>query len=71
MAKEPLLTPREAATYLKLHVGTLAKWRCQGKGPRYRTLETGQIRYDQADLDAWAGAPKGRLPGQLSLVRGA
>ena len=68
--RDPLMTTKQAARYLACAVDTLAHWRSGGKGPRYRRLPSGQIRYAQEDLDAWAGVPKGRLPGQFSVVQG-
>jgi hypothetical protein len=70
MPKEPLLTTRQAAAYLACQPNTLEQWRSQGKGPRFRRLPSKQIRYAQEDLDEWAGVPRGRRPGTLSVVRG-
>ncbi len=45
----------ETADYLRLHRATLARWRVEGRGPRYR--KHGQrIFYRVADLDAWSDA---------------
>lgn len=50
-----LLTSREAAAYLGRSPGTLANWRCQGRGPAFSGSGPG-IRYRKADLDAWINA---------------
>lgn len=70
MKPDPLLTPKDAAAHLRLAVATLRKWRAKGIGPRYHRLQTGAIRYEQADLDEWVGVAKGRRPGTLTTVRG-
>lgn len=47
-----VLTPREAAGFLNVSVHTLAKWRCNKKGPGY--MRTGRlIRYDRKVLEAY------------------
>lgn len=55
-----LLTRREAAAFLSISPGTLARWAVQGKGPRYsRSGETrGKVWYSLADLSAWLEAHK-------------
>jgi predicted DNA-binding transcriptional regulator AlpA len=51
-APPPLLTPHEAAAYLRQAVKTLANWRVLGSGPRF--VKYGRsVRYRQADIDAW------------------
>ncbi|WP_414656087.1 helix-turn-helix domain-containing protein [Ferrovibrio sp.] len=48
----PLLHPKEAAAYLRLHPVTLAKMRMRGNGPSF--LRIGRsIRYRQRDLEVW------------------
>jgi excisionase family DNA binding protein len=49
---KPVLTPTEAASYLRLAVGTLANWRWRGEGPPY-VLYGRRVRYRRSDLDAW------------------
>jgi hypothetical protein len=46
-----LLKPAEAANWLKSTVGTLAKWRHQGVGPRFVKMGS-SVRYDPVDLRA-------------------
>lgn len=47
-----LLTPKEAAGYMKMSTNTLAAWRSQKRGPAF--IRTGRvIKYDQAALDSY------------------
>lgn len=55
MAEEiSLLTEREAADFLAMEPGTLRVWRYTHSGPPWLKLATGAVRYNQADLVAWA-----------------
>jgi len=47
-----LLTVREAAEMLRLHVGTLNNWRVSGAGPRFVRLGR-HVRYRVSDLDSF------------------
>ncbi|MFF0184905.1 helix-turn-helix domain-containing protein [Streptomyces sp. NPDC005244] len=57
------LTPQEVAARLRVHPGTLANWRYQGVGPRYRKLteaKNSPVRYALGDVEdymAREGAP--------------
>jgi excisionase family DNA binding protein len=55
MTDHDLLTPDEAADYLRLSVRQLQQWRYIGSGPRY-TKAGRAVRYRRADLDAWLDA---------------
>ena len=44
------VTPMEAARYLSVTTGTLAKWRQQGIGPRYSAAMGRDPRYRMAHL---------------------
>ena len=47
-----LLRPLDVAARIGVPVGTLANWRCDGRGPRY--LKVGRhVRYRVEDLEAW------------------
>lgn len=48
-----LVTPAEAAEYLKVSPRTLARWRITGDGPAFRVLSPQVVRYDRASLRAW------------------
>lgn len=50
-----LLTPQEAAGFLRLSESFLAKARMRGDGPRYRKLSR-SVRYLKSDLLAWLKA---------------
>ena len=49
-----LLDVREAARRLGLSKSTLDKMRCSGSGPRFIRATDRAVRYDPADLDAFA-----------------
>lgn len=49
---EVLCKPAEAAAQLQVAERTLRRWRIEGTGPRWHRVGK-QIRYSQADLDAW------------------
>lgn len=51
--RQPLLKPKEAATYLKVQPGTLKTWRWSGKGPRFIRVGKKSIRYRLEDLEAF------------------
>lgn len=47
-----ILTPEEAAAFLRISPETLRTWRHLGEGPRY--LKMGRaVRYRRTDLEAW------------------
>jgi predicted DNA-binding transcriptional regulator AlpA len=48
-----VLRPLDAATYLGLAAGTLAKMRVRGQGPRFIRLGSRLVGYDLHDLDEW------------------
>jgi predicted site-specific integrase-resolvase len=50
-----LLTPKEAAEILKVSTGTLANWRCSGKGPKYIKFNKTRIRYKTAAIKKFIG----------------
>ena len=52
---EILLTPKEAASFLKVSPSFLAKKRMHGDGPRYRKLSRA-VRYLKSDLLDWLKA---------------
>ncbi len=53
----PFLTPREAASYLRLRPSTLARWRYSGGGPSYRKFGT-RVVYSQQELEEFAEAAR-------------
>lgn len=48
-----LLKANQLAVRLQMSVRTLANWRVIGKGPPYRKIEGGLIRYSETEVDAW------------------
>lgn len=48
-----LLTPTEAADFLRCKPDTLAVWRSHGRGPEYLTIGK-MVRYRRSALEAWA-----------------
>ena len=51
MNQKILLTPIEAACYLKCSIKTLANWRSKGIGPPF--IKKGRIAYERIELDQW------------------
>ena len=56
-APRRLFDPQEASDYLRMARQTLARWRCQGLGPRFVRIG-GRIFYDVADLNAFIAVRK-------------
>ncbi|MQM39676.1 hypothetical protein KBTX_03707 [wastewater metagenome] len=50
-----IMTPREAADYLRVGQRSLERWRHERRGPRWTRIGH-QVRYRRADLDAYAAA---------------
>lgn len=57
-----LLTPKEAAAFLKMSEKTLEKWRSNGTGPKFRKLGHRTVRYQQSDLSNWPGTVSPHTP---------
>ena len=57
---QSLARPEEVAEAIGVEVKTLANWRSQGKGPKYRKPGGKVIRYAWADVNAWLD---GQRPG--------
>lgn len=53
---EQLLTPKQVAELLQIHVGTLEAWRGRLEGPKWMKLGAGSrapVRYKRADVDQY------------------
>lgn len=53
---EKLLTPKQVAEILQIHVGTLEAWRGRLEGPKWMKLGAGSrapVRYKQGDVDQY------------------
>lgn len=61
-----LLDVREAAARLGLSKSTLDKMRCSGRGPRFIRATDRAIRYDPADLQAFADERRRRSTTDLA-----
>jgi excisionase family DNA binding protein len=65
-----LLTARHVAEHLGLTPETVLCWVRDGKLPAIR-LPSGQIRFREADLDAWLEQRATRVEGsRLTVIRG-
>jgi predicted DNA-binding transcriptional regulator AlpA len=62
-----LLDVREAARRLGLSKSTLDKMRCSGRGPRFIRATDRAVRYDPADLDAFADERRRRSTSDEAL----
>ncbi|MBS1141560.1 MAG: Helix-turn-helix domain [Proteobacteria bacterium] len=51
-----LLTPKEAAEYLKVSEKTLEGWRCAEVGPKYYRMGHRRVRYFMSDITSWLRA---------------
>jgi len=63
-----LLDVREAAVRLGLSKSTLDKMRCSGRGPRFIRATDRAIRYDPADLQAFADERRRRSTSELASL---
>ncbi|BCK58331.1 helix-turn-helix transcriptional regulator [Nocardia wallacei] len=64
------LTNREAAAKLRIQPVTLARWRMQGRGPRYEKLGEGKsarIRYLDRDVEKWMADPNRDAPADAQV----
>lgn len=52
---DEVLTPKEAAAALKVHIATLGNWRVEGSGPRFTRVGR-SVRYTKNDLAAYLAA---------------
>jgi hypothetical protein len=59
MEAQPLLTTYEAARYLGVSAGTLANWRCRGKGPPFVKIEPADLSGLSVDLCVASGRRSG------------
>ena len=58
-----LLTPEQVSEILKVHVGSLERWRFLGEGPRFIKLgakRRSPIRYRRQDVEDWLFSNAGR-----------
>jgi len=69
--RQPLATPDEVATYLRVETDTLRGWRRKGGGPAW-TYVGGLCRYAWSDVDAYVESerkvPGGALEAQVAAI---
>ena len=53
----PWMDTEEAAAYMGSTVSSLKRWRCEGKGPRFITVNRKLVRYNVKDIDAFINEP--------------
>lgn len=56
LAEPEWLTPKEAASYLRVSKSHLDKLRSYGGGPRFFRPGKRKVLYRKTDLDAWAAS---------------
>ena len=52
-ADGPLLSPEEAAAQLRCSAYTLARWRLEGRGPKWRRIGPKRVAYTIGDINAF------------------
>ena len=62
-----VLTPAEAAEYLRYPVETLRAWRYRGTGPQYFRAGN-HVRYRRAALDQWIAKQEREAGDRKSVV---
>jgi len=65
-----LITPPDAAEFLRLSTSTLAKMRLTGRGPRYRKHGR-RVVYDRIELENWSSRGERASTSELSSDHGA
>lgn len=50
------LTPEDLARIFQVTIGTVANWRTNKKGPKFKRIASGSVRYHPADVTAWLDA---------------
>ena len=62
------LTPGEVARLLRVHPGTLCRWRRAGYGPDFMIVGRRSIRYSAEAIKAYVAAMNDGRPGASSAV---
>jgi len=65
---ESLMTPAEAADYLRVSEGTLTVWRCTGRHNLPFAKIGRRVMYRREALDRWIDARTGTSTGQLDAT---
>jgi len=53
LSSPTLFSPPEASRVLRVAVQTLARWRCEGRGPAFVRISGNRVFYRPEDLDAF------------------
>ena len=46
-------TSKDVARILQMSESTIRNWRSKGRGPKWKKIEGGAVRYDPSDFWAW------------------
>ena len=63
---EPLISERQLCELLGIGLPTIARWRTEGKGPRFIVLGVRRLAYRPSDVKAWL-AERERVSGMCAL----
>jgi predicted DNA-binding transcriptional regulator AlpA len=50
---QEFLTPTELSSRIGIAVQTLARWRCEGKGPVFTKVGGKKVIYRSSEVDSW------------------
>lgn len=63
---EPLISERRLCELLGIGLPTIARWRAEGKGPRFIVLGRRRLAYRPSDVKSWL-AERERVSGMCAL----
>jgi predicted DNA-binding transcriptional regulator AlpA len=63
---EPLISERQLCELLGIGLPTIARWRAEGKGPRFIILGVRRLAYRPSDVKSWL-AERERVSGMCAL----
>ncbi len=63
---EPLISERQLCELLGIGLPTIARWRGEGKGPRFIVLGVRRLAYRPSDVKAWL-VERERVSGMCAL----
>ena len=63
---EPLISERRLCELLGIGLPTIARWRAEGRGPRFIVLGVRRLAYRPSDVNAWL-AERERVSGMCVL----
>ena len=65
---EPLISERQLCKLLSVSLATMARWRVEGKAPRFVLLGVRRLAYRPSDVNAWL-VERERASGMCTLNR--